>query len=199
MMRFKLQPEPANWDVRCRTRGRKWLGEHPGYNRPKDYWTEFENELREAFGGMCAYCVMIVMKADMDHFIPVSHLKKKGKHELAYEWNNFRYGEGVLNQRKSDHLLLDPFEVKDNWFQIILPSTQLLLTDKIPKTKRRKAELTLEKLGLQDDEVVLRYRQQWFGMYRRRKLDLDGLREVAPLIARAVELDLSRGKDWRQP
>lgn len=120
------------------------------------------------------------------------------KDELAYEWNNFRYGEGVLNQRKSDHLILDPFEVKDDWFEIILPSLQLLLTEKIPKSRRKKAEFTLRKLGLQDDEVVIRYRQTWFEMYRQRKLDLQGLREVAPLIARAVERDAEKGRDWRR-
>jgi hypothetical protein len=197
MMRFKRQPEPANWEDRCRKRGQKWLSEHPDYDRPQDYWTEFENDLCEAFRQMCAYCVMVVMKADMDHFVPVAHLKEKGKDELAYEWSNFRYVEGVLNQRKSDHLLLDPFEVKDDWFELILPSLQLQLTDQVPKSKRRKAEFTMKRLGLQNDEVVIRYRQKWFEMYRHRRLDLNGLRDVAPLIARAVEQDLEVGKDWR--
>lgn len=199
MKRFELQPEPTKWDARCRKRGRKWLREHPGYDRPIDYWTKFENDLRQAFQQLCAYCVMFVMKADMDHFVPVAHFKKKGKDELAYEWSNFRYVEGVLNQRKSDHLILDPFEVKDDWFEIILPSLQLLLTDKVPKSKRRKAEFTLKKLGLQDDEVVIRYRQKWFEMYCQRKLDLNGLRDVAPLIARAVEVAAQKEKDWRIP
>ena len=197
MMRFTLQPEPAGWDVRCRRRGRKWLKEHLDYDRPYNYWTEFEPDLRKAFRQMCAYCVMFVMKADMDHFIPVAHLKKKGKHELAYEWSNFRYVEGVINQRKQDHLILDPFEVKDDWFKIILPSLQLVLTDRVPKGKRKKAEFTLEQLGLRDDEVVIRYRRRWFELYCQQKLDLDGLREVAPQIAQAVERDLGQGKDWR--
>jgi hypothetical protein len=198
MMRFVPQPEPAQWNARCRQRGRTWLNKHPGYDRPYDYWTKFESDLCQAFRQMCAYCVMVVMKADMDHFVPVAHLKRKGKDEFAYEWRNFRYGEGVLNQRKSDRLILDPFEVQDDWFEIILPSLQLLLTDKVPKSRRGKAEFTLEKLGLQDGEVVIRYRQKWFEMYRQRKLDLNGLREVAPLIARAVEQDAQKGKDWRQ-
>jgi len=196
-MRFTLQPEPAGWDVRCRKRGRKWIKEHPDYDRPNDYWTEFEPDLRKAFRQMCAYCVMVVMKADMDHFIPVAQLKKKGKHELAYERSNFRYGEGVINQRKHDHVILDPFEVRDDWFKIILPSLQLVLTDRVPKGKRKKAEFTLERLGLQDDEVVIRYRQMWFELYCKQKLDLEGLRDVAPQIAQAVERDLGLGIDWR--
>ena len=199
MMRFTLQNEPNDWDERCRKRGRTWLKEHPGYDRPNDYWTEFEPDLCKAFNHMCAYCAMTVMKADMDHFIPVAHLKKKGKDELAYEWSNFRYAEGVLNQRKHDCLILDPFEVKDDWFEIILPSLQLVQTDRVPKGKRKKAEFTLIRLGLRDDEVVIRYRLKWFELYCHRKLNLDGLRNVAPQIARAVERDLGKGKDWRLP
>jgi hypothetical protein len=199
MMRFTLQDEPADWDARCRKRGRKWIREHPSYDRPKDYWTEFEPDLCRAFRHMCAYCVMVVMKADMDHFIPVAHLKKTGKHELAYEWSNFRYAEGVLNQRKHDQLILDPFEVKDDWFKIILPSLQLVLTDRVPKGKRKKAEFTIVRLGLRDDEVVIRYRRKFFEMYCRHKLPLEGLRDFAPQIAQAVERDLGKGKDWRLP
>jgi hypothetical protein len=197
MMRFTLQAEPAGWDLRCRKRGRRWLKEHPNYDRPYGYWTEFEPDLRKAFRQMCAYCVMTVMKADMDHSLPVAHLKKKGWDELAYEWSNFRYGEGVLNQRKQDHLILDPFEVRDDWFEIILPSLQLVLTDKVPKRKRKKAEFTLDRLGLRHDEVVIRFRQKWFEMYCRQMLNLEGLREVVPQIARAVGRDLGQGKDWR--
>jgi hypothetical protein len=140
---------------------------------------------------------MVVMRGHMDHFIPVAQLKKKHKHELAYEWSNFRYGEGALNQRKHDHLILDPFEVRDEWFEIILPSLQLVLTDQVPKGKRKKAEFTLELLGLRDSEVVIRYRQVWFDHYRQRKLNLDGLRDVAPQIAKAVERDRGQGIDWR--
>jgi hypothetical protein len=142
---------------------------------------------------------MRVMKGNMDHMIPVAVLKKKKKDRLAYEWNNFRYVEGVLNQRKHDHLVLDPFEVRDHWFQVLLPSLQLVLTDKVPKRFRSKVEFTLCLLRLRDDEVVVRYRREWFGMYQSRQLNLDGLKQVAPLIAHAVEEDLKKGKDWRRP
>jgi len=46
MMRFTPQKEPDDWDERCRKRGRKWLKQHPDYDRPNDYWTEFEPDLR---------------------------------------------------------------------------------------------------------------------------------------------------------
>ena len=199
MMRFQRRGEPKKFDERCRQRGQAWLASHPGYDRPHDYWSEFEPELRDVFGGYCAYCVMFVFKAQTDHFIPIAVLKQKNKDELAYEWKNFRYGEGVLNGRKSKHIVLDPFQVHDEWFEMKLPSLQLVLTDKVPKAKKKIADLTMEKLGLQDDEVVIRYRRKWFEQYQDRNLKLEGLKDFAPLIARAVEADLEKGIDWRKP
>ncbi len=197
MKRVKSTKEPTKFDERCRKRGRKWLKENPKYRRPKNYWSEFEPQLRAAFGDLCGYCVMVTMKSQVDHFIPVAMLKKQKKHVQAYEWTNFRYGEGVLNQRKSNHLVLDPFKVKDNWFEIQLPSLQLVLTHSVPIAQRPLAEFTIDRLGLAHSEVVVRYRRKWFEMYCDRKLTLDGLKDVAPLIASAVERDLVNGTDWR--
>jgi hypothetical protein len=198
MIRFKLQTEPANFDARCRKRGLRWLRANPCYEgRPCDYWSEFELQLRNAFNGLCGYCAMLVMKAQVDHFIPVALLKVQGKDTLAYEWSNYRYGEGVLNQKKGKHKILDPFEVGDDWFEVLLPSLQLVITPNVPRRKRKLAEFTLEKLGLRDSEVVVRYRREWFKMYQERKLTLDGLRQSAPLVARAVERELLEGRDWR--
>jgi hypothetical protein len=198
MRRVKPAPEPANFDARSRKRGQRWLKANPKYSRPKDYWSEFEPQLRTAFAGLCGYCAMLTMKSQMDHFIPVAILKARNQHEKAYEWSNFRYGEGVFNQKKSNHLVLDPFKVKDDWFEVQLPSLQLVLTAAVPRRQQKLAEFTLERLGLRDSEVVVRYRQTWFEMYREGKLTIDGLREVAPLIAIAIERDLAKGIDWRK-
>ena len=89
--------------------------------------------------------------------------------------------------------------MEDDWFHLTLPSLQLSLTDKVPHEFRDLAEFTLDRLGLDHGEVVVRYRGQWFEMYRKRKLPVEGLREIAPQIARAVERDLANGVDWRYP
>jgi hypothetical protein len=197
MIRVKRHPEPPTFNAKCRKRGRAWLAANSVYERPKDFWSQFEPELRTAFDDMCGYCAMVVMKAQVDHFIPVAELKRRGQDQQAYEWNNFRYGEGILNQRKSAHLVLDPFKVKDDWFDLLLPSLQLVLTSKVPNAKRKLAEFTLDRLGLKNSEVVVRYRELWFRMYRQRKLTINGLVKVAPVIARAVARDLKLGIDWR--
>ena len=198
MKRVSLAKEPAKFDSRCRKRGQAWLKTNPSYSRPKDYWSEFEPELRAAFRKRCGYCAMVTMKSQVDHFVPVAILRGRKQHEQAYEWSNFRYGEGVLNQRKSNHLVLDPFKVKDNWFEILLPSLQLVPTKAVPNDQRTLAEFTIDRLGLRDSEVIIRYRQMWFDYYRNRDLTIKGLKDIAPLIATAVERDLGKGIDWRK-
>ncbi len=198
MIPFTLQDEPPSFKARCRAPGKKWLERNPGYkNRPKDYWSQFEPELRKAFREMCGWCAMHIMRGQVDHFIPVATLKKTGRDQLAYEWKNLRYIEAWINQKKRDAEVLDPFVVQAGWFEISLPSLQLLPTDRIPEPYREVAFFTLNRLGPRDHEVVVRYREKWFSLYRGCKLTLEGLRRIAPLIAEAVERDLNAGKDWR--
>ena len=195
MIRFKLQTEPANFDARCRKRGLRWLRANPCYEgRPCDYWSEFEPQLRNAFNGLCGYCAMLVMKAQVDHFIPVALLKVQGKDTLAYEWSNYRYGEGILNQKKGKDTILDPFEVGDDWFEVLLPSLQLVITPNVPRRKRKLAEFTLKKLGLRDSEVVVRYRREWFKLYQDHKLTLDGLRQVCATCGPCGRARAARGE-----
>lgn len=44
MKRFTPVDEPADFDARCRKRGRAWLATNPTYQRPQDYWSQFEPE-----------------------------------------------------------------------------------------------------------------------------------------------------------
>ena len=109
---------------------------------------------------------------------------------LAYEWANYRYASHWINSSKHGAKVLDPFEVEDGWFEILLPSLQLVLTDRVPAKRRDLAERTLERLNLRDDERVVRQRREWYRMYEAGELSLEGLRKKAPLIARAVETHL---------
>jgi hypothetical protein len=60
-------------------------------------------------------------------------LSKHNYPELAYEWSNYRHAIGRVNGCKGnlDDLVLDPFEVEDDWFAIQIPDLQLVLTDRI--------------------------------------------------------------------
>ena len=82
--------------------------------------------------------------------------------------------------------LLDPFEIEDGWFDILLPSLQLRVSDTIPDEFRERAEYVLNRLHLRDDKRVMRQRSEWYRMYRGGELSLDGLEKKAPLIAAAI-------------
>ncbi len=156
---------------------------HPEASRPKPFWKQFKYDLAEGFSDLCAYTVIFTPNGTVDHF-----LSCRNRPDLAYEWSNYRYAAGWINSSKKtlDDAILDPFEVEDGWFEIILPSCQLVLSDRIPPEYRQKAEFTLKRLRLRDDEGVIRYRYAWYRMYVENKLDLDELSKKAPLIAAAV-------------
>ena len=186
-----MDPEPANFDADCRQRGRTWLLKNPKaarkVKRPKDFWSPFRPELADRFANLCAYGAMHEPAGTVDHFTSVD-----ADETQAYEWSNYRFTSAWINSSKNKGAaVLDPFEVQAGWFEVLLPSLQLVARkDRIPLALHALAEQTLEKLHLRDDERIIRQRRQWLRMYEEGKLDLRGLRELAPLIADAVEAGL---------
>jgi hypothetical protein len=123
----------------------------------------------------------------------VDHYRSCSKEpELAYEWSNYRFASAWINSSKqsADTEVLDPFEVEDEWFEILLPSLQLVTTPNVPAHLREKANHTLERLHLRDDERVVRQRRAWYALYQEGMLSIEGLDMRAPLIAAAVRKQL---------
>lgn len=177
--------EPEAFDERCRRRGNAWLLDNPQPGRPRDYWSPFRPLLAEGFCNRCAFGAMYIPSGTVEHFISCDEDRS-----MAYEWNNYRYVDAWMNSAKGSKKardFLDPFEVRDGWFEVLLPSLQLVMTDKVPEAFRARAEYTLQHLPLRDDERVMRVRRQWLRLYQDGKIGLEGLREMAPLIAAAVE------------
>ncbi len=187
--------EPKAFDKRCRQKGNAWLLDNPEAKRPRDLWSPFRLELATGFMERCGYAAVYLTSGTVDHGV--------SWHEdptLAYEWSNYRYVDGWINSSKSKLKsadLLDPFEVGEGWFEILLPSLQLVATDAIPEEYRERAENTLRKLPIRDDERVLRVRRKWLSLYEN-GLDLEILREMAPLIAAAVEKKQALETDLNQ-
>ena len=191
MIRFEPTSCPDGFEENCRQRGLAWLAENPNAERPCDFWSDFKFKLADAFGQLCAYSCMFEPVGTVDHF-----LSWKKHPQRAYDWENYRFSSGWINSSKQtvDDAILDPFQVGDDWFEIQLPSLQLALTDAVPEEHRARAEYTLVRLHLRDDERVIRQRQVWYGLYQEGTLMLDGLRKLAPLIARAVEKQRQRSE-----
>jgi hypothetical protein len=183
MMKFECIPEPSEFDEKCRKEGNVWLAKNPDKKRPKDYWSPFKPDLANGFRTLCGYSVMYEPNATVDHFLSCANYRY-----LTYEWSNYRYVTGWINSSKKnlDDQILDPFEVEDNWFEILLPSLQLVLTNQVPPSHRSKAEFTIKRLGLDRDERVMRQREEWFKMYQNGEISFEGLMRKAPLIARAI-------------
>ncbi len=176
--------EPAAFAELCRKPGEKWLQENPNPKRPKDFWTPFKDDLAKGFAGRCGFGAMWISSGTVDHFVSWSENPAK-----AYDWDNFRYLEGWINSAKTNKpaaKLLDPFKVQSGWFEILLPSMQLVPTAALPTLFQEQAEYTLRALHLIDDERILRTRREWYRMYQAGELSLAGLEKKAPLIAAAV-------------
>lgn len=184
MIRVQRVPEPAAFDKEGRQRGNAWLAANPGAKRPIDLWSPFKNELCDGFRSLCGYAGMLdPTGGTVDHY-----LSFRNHPELAYEWSNYRFASNTMNtiKRNADDAVLDPHEIGDGWFEIILPSLQMRVTEHVPPEHRARAEATLLRLKLRDDERIIRWRQSWYELYRKGELTLEGLARVAPLIADAV-------------
>lgn len=184
MLKFNPPPEPADFDTKTRQTGNDWLRKNLNdKKRPKDYWSNFKSNLADGFGNLCGYSAMYEPVGTVDHY-----LSCENHQNLAYKWSNYRFSSGWINSSKGtlDDRVLDPFLVEDDWFDILLPSLQLIVTDAVPPAERQKAEFTLQRLHLQDDERVIRQREAWYQLYLDGDISLIGLEKRAPLIARAI-------------
>lgn len=184
MIRFDKPPKPERFHAEAEVPGARWLADHPDAKRPHDYWTAFKGELADGFRNLCAYSAMYEPVGTVDHF--ESWDKDRSR---AYDWSNYRYAAAWINSSKKNILasqIFDPFEVEDDWFIIILPSLQLIVSDAIPDQFIDRAEFVLKRLHLRDDERVLRQRREWYRMYQEGGLTLKELWLKAPLIAAAI-------------
>ena len=177
--------KPRDFDAKVKAPGDAWLANNPSAARPPAHWATYTSQLSDGFANLCGYAAMHdPTGGTVDHFLSFKHHR-----QLAYEWSNYRFASGPLNssKRDADDAVLDPFEVGAGWFEVILPSLQLRVTDAVPDAYRAKAEFTLKRLKLRDGERVIRWRRSWYRMYTSGQLTLDGLRTVAPLLAAAAE------------
>jgi hypothetical protein len=196
VIHFDPVPEPPEFDAQVRQPGNAWLREHPRATRPRDFWSPFKAHLAAGFRQLCGYSVMFEPVGTVDHYLSWQHYP-----EQTYEWANFRFVSGWINSSKQaiDDQVLDPFLVEDGWFAILLPSLQLVITDAVPANERARAEFTLQRLHLRDDERIIRQRQVWYQSYLEGKLSFEGLTQFAPLIAQAVRQQQKHTPDAAPP
>jgi hypothetical protein len=190
VIRVAPSPEPANFHQNCRLRGNAWLAGDPNLQaKLPNHWRQFIPDLAAGFGNRCGYLVMWDMNGTVDHF-----LGGPAHRNLAYEWSNYRYAAGWVNSSKKllNQRVLDPFRVRDEWFEIDLASLHLRATPAIPPTFRARAAYTLTRLRLDHGPRVIQQRQTYYGFYQAGQMPLGQLEIMAPLLATAVRREMLR-------
>jgi len=184
MIRIERAAEPAEFDAKVRQPGRRWLAENPTSRSFPSYWSKVRDDLEAAFEGRCAYSAMAMMvPGTVDHFVSLDEDRSQG-----YEWRNYRYAAAWINSKKSalrSHQMIDPCEMGEDWFEILLPGCELRVTDQCPEELRDRARFMLRRLGLDHGPDALKCRKRWYDFYEK-GLPLAELDRLAPLIARAI-------------
>jgi hypothetical protein len=151
-------------------------------------WRPMTQLLADGFNDRCGYSAMWIRGGTVDHY-----LSRSTHPERTYEWDNYRFASGEMNSRKGtwNDRVLDPFEIEDGWFEILLPSLELVMVEaRIPAHQRDRARFTLKKLRLQDDDAIIEQRQAWYDEFLNGEVTLSWLFRKAPLIGKAVQCRL---------
>ncbi len=165
MLPIRERPEPASFEAMVRVPGARFLA-RKGLLPPVaskawsggSYWTKAQPDLFAAYGGICAFSGMgihaVTGSRTVEHFRP-----KRLYPGLAYEWSNLRLVSGRMNGRKQDFEdVLDPFSLRKAPFQLNALSGEISVSPDCPKSKRRVAKSTIDRLRLNDD-LLKRQRQ----------------------------------------
>jgi len=189
MIRMEPPTEPLTFDADCRQPGATWLDANAVGDPPSRFWRPFVMDLCRGFGNRCGYSAMWDLNGTVDHY-----LSQENYRDLAFEWSNFRYIAGWLNSSKQalDRQVLDPFQVRDEWFEILLPSLIMRLTTCVPQSIRPTAEFTLRRLHLADGDRIYEQRQIYYDKFRTANRPISWLEELAPILATAVRRERVR-------
>lgn len=195
--------EPPLFDANCRMRGKAWLAANPtrDCHAAAYLWRPFAPDLRKGFERRCGYLgVKLHCGGVVDHFVSCAEDRTK-----AFDWDNYRYASETVNSRKQaldkkKVRVLDPFAVQPGWFEVLLPSFELVLTSRVPADVRAVAQMTIEELDLGKGYQAREARWSAYeSHYHGGRVDLAGLRLDAPLVADAVAAWLATGKPLPAP
>lgn len=189
MIRIEPHPEPPDFDQKVRNRGRTWLRNKINLEKRQapSHWNACRDAVERMFSSRCGYLASYLTSGHVDHFVSWNRCKKTDQHHLAYEWTNLRWIHPQLNSAKSDHELVDPFEVADDWFELDLLSLRLIVhEERIPQARRAAVQRTVEKLQLDDGPIAEKLRREAVDLFRE-GISMHKLHERAPMVARALE------------
>lgn len=197
MIPVKPEPEPHDFDLKVRQKGRQFMSKHSTplkASQFRNYWTDIVDDLHRLYNGICAYtCIYLMPPGSVDHFFP----KSKYPH-LAYEWSNYRLANVIINNRKGEsENILDPFIIQPNWFTMDFPSCLIKTSSTIPSNYVEQATDTIDILKLNDDDNLVQERCDIIMMYVDGKVKLQFLEDRYPFIAIEIKRQQLAGKMGR--
>jgi hypothetical protein len=145
-------------------------------------WREALDDMMQAYHRICAYMAIYIEEitgaGTVDHMIPRS---VEWRH--VYEWDHYRLACSLMNSRKNDAIaVLDPFRVKQGWFELDLVGFQIRPSEMLSPHTCRRVDRTIAKLRLNDKdcrEARGRYAMEyWIG-----EISYGFLSRRAPFIA----------------
>ena len=188
MIRIERKAEPSDFDAKVRRPGLSYLqglaaGEKPSWVR-HSYWRKAKADMINAYKGICAYaCCEITpsSSAEIDHFHPKSRYQNE-----AYEWQNLRLCSSNINKKKRDHDVLDPFDVRDRTFGIVLATGSMVKLNKYDSAYEALCDKTIKVLGLNEHEYI-KTRNDILDDYLRGEISISKLQKCNPFVYSEVQ------------
>jgi len=190
MLPVLRKDEPDDFHELVRAPGLVFLAEKPNPKaaewKGKEYWQKALPQMRAAYNSVCAYCACWIPHStgsqSVDHFN-----SKKIRPDLAYEWSNYRYASSRFNSRKGTKTILDPFSLSSEWF--VIDFTTFFIKANTPiltGSQKLQVENTIETLHLNDDDELVKERQEYYHCYVTGEISLAYLAGKAPFIGHEV-------------
>ena len=202
-------PEPSAFDSKVRQPGLRAIaelaGEQPAPPRtagqpyapvaasrdaiPADkfppYWREMLDDLMDSYHRICAYLCLYIPRGtgapSVDHAVA-----KSKRWDRVYEWSNYRLASSLMNARKGAAAdVLDPFDVKEDWFALELVGFQVLPGDGLADEVTGAVANTIERLRL-NDPACCEAHAEYAEDYWNEGIRLDYLERHAPFVAREL-------------
>lgn len=216
MIRVEQATRPATFDATVREPGLRALRElagdddaprRPGPKRRNvpELWTRALPDMRRLYGRTCAYLALYIHRGTgrdtVDHYMPW----REDPERYAYAWDNLRYASLDVNRLKGTRRVLDPFELRDEWFALNLATFEVEARDGIPPVDGIAWANTLK---LINEPTFCDARRWYHERYFGRKLDAfdpdeampwETLRREAPFVAREIERQRRRRPDDELP
>ena len=159
-------------------------GEIPADKFPP-YWREMLDDLMDSYHRICAYLCLYIPRGtgapSVDHAVA-----KSKRWDRVYEWSNYRLACSLMNARKGAAAdVLDPFDVKEDWFALELVGFQVLPGDGLADEVTGAVANTIERLRL-NDPACCEARAEYAEYYWSGDMVFDYLMRHAPFVAREL-------------